>query len=360
MKKWILMSCSILPLCLQMPYLHSAWRNSRLDHWDWLFYLAAIPAIGWALHKEKPARHDWWALLLLFPMLLLSLTSKIHHINALAAASSVVFLFAAAWLIGSWHFAYRLLPGIGILLLGTPSSSYAISLLLMCPVWAAWLIKFLLAMCGFGWIYCNKRFDLELKKGTLCFAAALLCSCLLLLHSREIYFEGRSFVPDFTGHPGEYWGRSIEPDENTKRFFVSSTVKQYRYTRENTDISVLAVKCGSDIHEIHPASHCLRTSFWTINSEKILYLQDNFAVTEIDAEKGARRFLLWVWYSTDRFSTPGFLGFRRHFRTGGTHYTYQISTRIQNNDIEASRLELRKFVQILKQKSNTAVMENKQ
>ena len=98
MKKWILMSCSILPLCLQMPYLHSAWRNSRLDHWDWLFYLAAIPAIGWALHKEKPARHDWWALLLLLPMLLLSLTSKIHHINALAAASSVVFLFAAAWL----------------------------------------------------------------------------------------------------------------------------------------------------------------------------------------------------------------------------------------------------------------------
>lgn len=359
MKKLILMCCSILPLCLQMPYLHSAWRNSRLDHWDWLFYLAGIPAIVWAARKEKTNRCDWWALVLLIPMLFLSLTSKIHHINALAAASAVVFIFAAVWLIGSWHYAYRILPVTMLVLLGTPSSSYGISLLLMCPVWATWLIKFLLGVCCFGWIYCNKRFDLELKKGTLCFAAAILCSCFLLLHSREIYFEGRSFVPDFSGHPGDYWGRSIEPDDNTKRFFVSSIVKQYRYTRENTDISVLAVKCGSNIHEIHPASHCLRTSFWTINSEKILYLQDNFAVTEIDAEKGARRFLLWVWYSTDRFSTPGFLGFRRHFRSGGKHYTYQISTRI-HKDVETSRMELQKFVQILKQQGNTAVMENKQ
>ena len=55
--------------------------------------------------------------------------------------------------------------------------------------------------------------------------------------------------------------------------------------KDDTDM-VLAVKCGGDIHEIHPASHCLRTSSWVVNSEKILYLQDNVAVTEIDAAKG--------------------------------------------------------------------------
>ena len=139
MKKLILMCCSILPLCLQMPYLHSAWRNSRLDHWDWLFYLAGIPAIVWAVRKEKTNRCDWWALILLIPMLILSLTSKIHHINALAAASAVIFIFAAVWLIGSWRYAYRILPVTMLVLLGTPSSSYGISLLLMCPVWAAWM-----------------------------------------------------------------------------------------------------------------------------------------------------------------------------------------------------------------------------
>ena len=210
----------------------------------------------------------------------------------------------------------------------------------------AWTVKFLQAGLCFVWIFCSKRFDLQFKKGTLCFAAAILCSCFLLLHSKEIYFEGKSFIPEFAGHIGSFWGRNIEPDANTRRFFVSSTVRQFRYTKNNVDISVLAVKCGSDIHEIHPASHCLRTRFWEIHSEKILYLRDDFAVTEIDAEKGSNRFLIWVWYSSDRFSTPGFLGFRRHFRSGGNYYTYQISTRVYR-DIEQSRSELRQFIQLL-------------
>ena len=134
---------------------------------------------------------------------------------------------------------------------------------------------------------------------------------------------------------------------NTKRFFATSTVKQYRYTKGNTDISVLAVKCGNDIHEIHPASHCLRTSFWTVTSEKILYLQDNLAVTEIEAHKYSKHYLIWVWYSGDDFSTPGFLGFRRHFRSSGNFYTYQISTLIQENSVQSRKI-LQQFVDSLK------------
>ena len=76
-------------------------------------------------------------------------------------------------------------------------------------------------------------------------------------------------------------------------------------------------------------------------------MKNNFAVTEIDAEKGANRFLVWVWYSSDKFSTPGFLGFRRHFRPGGNYYTYQISVPVYENT-EHSRNELHKFVKLLK------------
>ena len=347
MKKISFMLCSLIVLLVQIPYLVSAWRFSRLDQWDWCFYLLAVPAVIWALRKEKIGKCDWTALFLLVPMLLLALTPSYHHINAAAVASSVVCIFAAVWLTGSWQFACRILPGIVILLLGTPSSSYAAALLLMIPVWAAWLVKFITAMLCFGWIYCNKRFDWQIQKSTLGFVVMCVISGFLLLHSREIYFEGKSFVPEFTVHAGDFWGRSIEPNANTKRFFATSTVKQYRYTKGNTDISVLAVKCGNDIHEIHPASHCLRTSRWEIHSEKTLYLQDNFAVTEIDAEKGPNRILVWVWYSTDKFSTPGFLGFRRHFKNDGKHYTYQISVLI-DKDIEQSRKILQQFVQTLK------------
>ena len=353
MIKVLFLCCSVIPLCLQIPYLLSAWNNSRLDRWDWIFYLLAVPAFFLACQKNKIGKCDAFALLLLIPALTLSLTPSYYHINALAIASSAIFIFAAAWLIASWQFAYRILPAAVILLLGTPSSSYGVSLLLMTQVWMAWLIKFILASLCFVWIVCNGYFKLQLRRGTLCFTAAMLGSCLLLLHSKEIYFEGRSFIPEFTGHAGDFWGRKIEPDENTKRFFVSSTVRQYRYVKKDFDISVLEVKCGSDIHEIHPASHCLRTSLWTVLSEQILYLQDNFAVTEIDARKGSRRYLTWVWFSSDKFSTPGFLGFRRHFKSGGNYYTYQISAPVFD-DVEQSRAELQKFIQVLKKIKRTA------
>ena len=357
MIKFTLLMVSLTPLGLQIPHLLTAWRTSRLDHWDWIFYLLAIPAMVWAVRKEKFGSTDWWALLAATPLLTLALTPEFHRINALASASAALFIFAAAWLIGSWRFAQKLLPGTVILLLGTPSSTYAVSLLLIAPVWMAWSIKLLLAGACFLWIFCNERFNWQFKKGTFFFTGAILCSSLLLLHSKELYFEGKSFIPEFTGHVGEYWGRSLEVDMNTRRFFVTSTVRQFRYTGNDIDISVLAVKCGSDIHEIHPASHCLRTSLWTIHSEKILYLQEDFAVTEIDAQKGQNRCLTWVWYSSDQLSTPGFLGFRKHFTRGGNYCTYQISTPV-TKDMEQSREELRKFIRLLKH-TNTAGKKEK-
>ena len=347
MSKIIFILLAFVPLGLHSPYLLQAWRSSRLDQWDWIFYLVAVPAAIWAMRKEKLGKCDFYALFLLIPMLCLTFGESFHHINALLIISAVGVIFSAVWLLGSWTAAYRILPAAVILLMGTPSSSYQLSLLLMCPVYPAWAVKFLLAVLCVGWIWYNKRSKKVIRRGTLCFLAALAASGLLLLHSKELYFEGRSFIPEFPAHCGDFWGRTIQPDENTKRFFATSTVKQYRYTKNNVDISVLAVKCGRDIHEIHPASHCLRTSMWTVCSENILYLQDNFAVTEIEAQKGTNHILVWVWYSSEKFSTPGFLGFRRHFTPGGNYYTCQVSLPLSGT-VENTRDELKKFMQALK------------
>ncbi|MBR7104139.1 MAG: hypothetical protein IKC65_04290 [Lentisphaeria bacterium] len=349
MIKVFFMLLSFLPLCLHSPYLLQAWRSSRLDRWDWIFYLTAIPAAVWALRKVKTGKLDFYALFLLLPSLFLTAFPSFHHIHALSVASAVGVIFSAVWLLGAWPFAYRLLPAAVILLLGTPSSSYQLSLLMMCPVWAAWAVKFFLAVLCLVWIECNQRFSVQIKRGTLFFSAAVLMTGFILLHTRELYFEGKSFIPEFGTRCGGFWGRRMEPDGNTKRFFATGNVQQYRYTKNNTDISVLAVRCGRNIHEIHPASHCLRTGFWTVFSEKILYLQEDFAVTEINARKGDSHILVWVWYSSERFSTPGFLGFRRHFKPGGIYYTYQISIPLNGSD-EAGRKELKSFVQTLKRK----------
>ncbi|MBO5762201.1 MAG: hypothetical protein J6S53_11755 [Lentisphaeria bacterium] len=347
MIKIFLIFTSFFPLFIHSSYLWQAWTGSRLDHWDWIFYLISIPAAFWAVYKEKLEKCDFYALLILLPSLLLTLPVQLHDINALAVASAAGVIFSAVWLLGSWQFAYKVLPVFFILLLGTPSSSYHLSLLMMCPVPVAWGGKFLLAVLCLFWIWHTKRTSYTVKSGTVFFVASVIATALVLLHSKELYFEGTDFVPDFPSRCGEFWGRSIEPDENTKRFFVTSTVKQYCYTKNNADISVLAVQCGRNIHEIHPASHCLRTSMWTVHSEKILYLQNRFAVTEIDASRGGNRILVWVWYSSKTFSTPGFLGFRRHFTPGGNYYTYQISIPLYGN-IENGRSELKKFVQALR------------
>ena len=347
MIKLLLLIASALPLCLHSPYLLQAWNSSRLDKWDWIFYILAIPAVISAVRISKPGKSDYYALLLLLPMLFLTATPSLHHINALSIASAVGVIFATAWLLYSWQLACRVLPAAVIVLLGTPSSSYQLSLLMMCPVYAAWAAKFLLAvLCGFS-IYCFRRWNCTISRGTLFFSAAVLGSALLLLHTGELYFEGRSFIPEFSTQAGDFWGRRLEVAPNTKRFFATSKVEQFRYTTNNVDISVLSVLCGKDIHEIHPASHCLRTSLWTINSENILYLQNDFAVTEIDAQKGHTRLLVWVYYSSDKLSTPSFLGFRRHYHPGIRHYTYQISTPVYNS-LEQSRSQLRKFIQALR------------
>lgn len=349
MIKNILIAAACLPLLFHLPYLWQAWTGSRLDHLDWIFYLISIPAAVWAANREKSGKYDLYALFVLVPALLLTLLPELHHVNALAVVAAVGVIFSAVWFLKSWQYAYKLLPVAVILFAGTPSSSYQLSLLLMCPVYAAWTVKFLLAVLCLGWIWYNKRSGYVVKRGTLCFTAAAAVTGLLLLHSHELYFEGTSFIPDFPARCNDFWGRSIPLDENTDRFFASSSARQYRYTRGGVDIYVLAVECGKNIHEIHPASHCLRTSMWTVDSEKILHLQDNFAVTEIVAEKGSARILVWVWYSSEKLSTPSFLGFRRHFEPDGDYHTYQISLPLHDG-VANGRNELKNFVQALRSK----------
>ena len=342
MIKVILLFLSAVPLVCQIPYFIQAWTGSRLDHWDWIYYLLGIGAMTWALYERKPVKFDWRGICLLVPMLILTFSTPYHQINALSIAAGVGVIFAAAWSLGAWAFAYALLPAVIILLLGTPSSSYHISLLLNSPVWAAWSVKLLLAMGCLAWIWGNRKFKWQIKPGTLFFVAAVLATFLLLMHTKELYFTGKAFTPDFPVKAGAFFGRNIEPDDNTKRFFATSTVRQYRYIKKGCEISVLAVKCGKNIHEIHPASHCLRTSLWTVHSEKLHYLQDNFAVTQIDAQKGSSRYLVWVWFSSEEFSTPSFLGFRRQFKVRGNYFTYQISVPVYEN-IEKSQAVLLDF-----------------
>ena len=94
MLKIILMLISLVPLGCQLPYLLGAWSGSRLDQFDWVFYLLAVGAAVWAVLREKGGKYDCYALILLIPMLILSLVPSWHNINALSVASSVLVIFS--------------------------------------------------------------------------------------------------------------------------------------------------------------------------------------------------------------------------------------------------------------------------
>ena len=337
------LSC-LIPL-YNSAYLLQAWRSSRLDRFDWLFYLLALPAMLWVLRKTKFEKVDWGALAFLLPALLLAFGKPFHHVHALSVIGCAGAVWSMGYLLGSWRFAWRTLPVLLIVLLGTPSSTYQLSLVLKCPVWGAMAAKvcFALACSGTIWV-CGKKEFLP-QRGSVFFCGAMLLSFLFLMHTEELYFTGKCFIPDFPLLQGDFAGRALEPDAGTKRFFATSRVRLYRYlnAKVNREISVLAVRCGKDIHEIHPASHCLRTSLWRVSSETIFYLAPDFAVTEIEAARGNTRMLVWVWYSGENFSTPSFLGFRRRFTPAKRFYTYQIST-LLSGDGSAERKLLKEFM----------------
>ena len=94
MIKAIITFVSFLPLIFHSPYLIQAWTGSRLDHWDWIFYLAAVPAAIWAVYKEKGGKCDFYALFTLIPSIFLALLPSLHNINAIAIIAAVGVIFS--------------------------------------------------------------------------------------------------------------------------------------------------------------------------------------------------------------------------------------------------------------------------
>jgi len=127
---------------------------------------------------------------------------------------------------------------------------------------------------------------------------------------------------------GEFIGREPTHDDNFQRFFHTSDAHSYEYASPSHIYNLLAVTCGTNIHEIHPASHCLRSSGWHIDKEQLVEVTVKnhlFSVTEIEASRRGRSILVWVWYSSPKVSVGNFLAFRRLWEADTHWETYQLA-----------------------------------
>ncbi len=339
-----------IPFLLNLPYMAASWRYSPLDGWDWVLLLVFLVNGGFQIPKVfalNKGKFDRIALIPIGLFAALILLCKFYYsINTLVLLGAVALWWSAFWFLFGWRSAYCMIGSFAILMLGCTSTTYWISYVLMIQGPVALAVKFAAAGILVVLDLFNRRF--QVSRGTLCFTLVLAGGAVALLQSEDMNIRSRPFLPDFsTLSFQDYLGREQEVDAETRRFFAHSTVAQYSFADNRTSFGVLVVECGDDIHEIHPASHCLRTTGAKIISEYPAEYHIHgvaIIVSEIVAADRGAHILVAVWYSNEDFSTSNFIGFRRAWRPDKHWMTYQVSTPVINGNLQAAREALAGFL----------------
>ena len=339
-----LAAAGCIPLLLCAPYILNAWRSSPMDSHDYVFVivfaLSALPALL-ATGHSKPVFQKR-ILLAALTFLCGYVGCRVISLNAGAIACAIMFWWTWIWLLRGIHLAFNLLPSFMILLLSIVSSVYWICVYLVVSQGTAYRLKLLAMVVVLVAEFLVLRYKWQPKIGVVVFSMGMAAATVTMTALGSVT---RVFAPckvAFQPVIGSYLGRELDRDEGFQRFFRFSDAHHYMYSGDVSDFSFLSINCGSNIHEIHPASHCLRSSGWRIDDEGTLTLvmdDKKFCVTEVKATRGGRPIVLWVWYTNDKISTGNYICFRRLWRNDGQWSTYQLGV-IGINDIEDSRKQL--------------------
>lgn len=302
--KLAFLALAAIPFAVKFEYLRRAWGSSPIDHIHLGLYgtlalifvfIAVVAKLYWRFLTVKPLVQSRSLKLMILPCILYVI-GIVWNINAVQLISSVLILWTAAWALYGRVSGIMLAPAAVCAVLAVPGSLY-------------WL----------GNAY-----------------AAFVAT------------PNPAFVPTFTSE-SQVGMLGLEEQANPL-LFRTSHARQFRYENPTNSITVLAVEIGKDIHEVHPATHCLRSSGWRIVSENIANVDgvrdddSRFSVTEAVVDSVHGKMLVWIWYSSDKFSTGSFLHFRRLYKSSVRWFTYQLSTPIGPDGKDAASHRLARFL----------------
>ncbi len=301
--KLALLALSAIPFAVKTAYLERAWVSSPIDRLHLglygtlallIVFVVVVAKLHWRFLTVKPLAKSRSLRLMVVPVALYVI-GLIWDVNALQLIASVGILWTAAWALYGRVSGLMLAPAAVCAVLAVPGSLY-------------WLGN----------------------------ASSALRAT-----------PNAAFAPEFSPRSQKgMLGRSIPPTAGFTRFFRTSDAQQFIYADASNEVSVLAVKVGRDIHEIHPATHCLRSGGWYIESERIITVPHpldggTFEVDEAVASAGAKRMLTWIWYSSAEKSTGSFLHFRRMYSTKTEWHTYQVATGLEDGEDSESAARAR-------------------
>jgi hypothetical protein len=341
-----------------------AWSESPQDRFDWIFvltFLVFFPLVWMLTRKRKEvAKADFSVLIALIPSLAGYFFALQAGINALQIISGIAISYSMFWLIYGGQNAYRVLPIFAMLGLGVTSTTYWINYYVDSPeIIHGVIIKFAIAVIFLVWLTLNFLREKIVQTRTLFFAGAVCIGLLFIWQSEETLSKPEAAVIlNLTdGKVGPYLGQSQEVTADDIRFFgQDSLVEKFYYVGQEYGIHVLALTCGSKINSVHPASHCLRSAGWTVQSEAVrgIVLNENdFNINEVSAEYRGDAYLFWVWYSNPEISTASFVDFRKRWSSDVVWRTYQVMVPVgemtEANLFEARR-QLRSFLEVVSQR----------
>ena len=343
---WLAMFAACIPYALKLPYVVSAWRASPLDSHDWLFLpvgfaLIALSCIG--LEKKDESRIDWTALPLMLLIILLYIYGYIKHIHAVSIISSIFFAAFAVLLLWGWARFMICLPAFTVFCLSATSTTYWLTNLLTPLHCEGLYAKYAIAVVSAAVAVLQRRFHVIPNKQETLFAFSAATVFLFVLLTLDTNVKSVPFIPDFSHRtlPSAI-GCEQEPSAADLQFFAGSKPRKFYFaTNDGGGVSVLAISLGTNVHQIHPPSHCLRSGGVGIQSEQrqqaALDSDRTITVTEIITADRDRQMVLWYWYSNREFSTPGFISFRRAWKPEAEWHSYQLSTTALNGDLTTAR-----------------------
>ncbi|MBP5585333.1 MAG: hypothetical protein J6Y92_03140 [Lentisphaeria bacterium] len=334
-----------IPFFCTLPYTVNSWRSSPMDRLNWIFLLAFLPvaACGAPAMKDsaKQKGFDWFALLASAAAAVLYATGIVKQIHMIRILAGTWFWWTGVWFFCGWKAAWAMIPAFGVLSLGCTSSTFLLCRHLLIQPRTAFFLKLgAAALCA---VVCAvlTLTDYVMKREVFWFLLAAGAILTGTLTSRGPDKTAAAFLPDFSSPVAGFTTEETPLSEDTIRFFEGAAVHQYAVADGIFRASILAVKCGDDIHKIHPASHCLRSGGAEILSESVVVhtLPDgrSLPVTEIHSRIRGTPALTFVWYTGPKETTGSFYTFRRKWSPSEPWYSYQIVTEIYDGNENSAR-----------------------
>jgi len=334
-----------IPFFCTLPYTAQSWRSSPMDRLNWIFHLAFLLVAACAtpviLESAKQRRYDWFALLASAATAALYAAGTLKQIHMVRIVAGTWFWWTGVWFFCGWKAAWAMIPAFGALTLGCTSSTFLLCRhLLIQPRTALFLKLGAAALCA---AVCAVLMltDYVMKREVFWFLLAAGAILTGTLTSRGTGRTAAAFLPDLSRPVEGFTTEETPLSEDTIRFFEGATVHQYAVSDGVFRASILQVKCGDDIHKIHPASHCLRSGGAEILSESVVEhtLPDgrSLPVTEIRSRIRGNPALTFVWYTGPKETVGSFYTFRRKWSPSEPWYSYQIVTGIYDGNVDSAR-----------------------